>query len=127
MPAETWDAVERTRAEGGRVIAVGTTSVRALESAAATGERSGRTRLFITPGYEFAVVDVMMTNFHLPRSSLLAMIEAFTGPRWRDLYATAIGRGYRFLSFGDAMLLQRGAASDAPRPADPTARPTEAP
>ena len=127
VPAETWDAVARTRAAGGRVLAVGTTSVRALESAAATGERSGRTRLFITPGYEFAVVDVMMTNFHLPRSSLLAMIEAFTGPRWRDLYATAVGRGYRFLSFGDAMLLQRRAASDVPRPADSTARPTEAP
>ena len=124
VPAETWDAVERTRSSGGRVVAVGTTSVRALESAAATGERSGRTRLFITPGYEFAVVDVMMTNFHLPRSSLLAMIEAFTGPRWRDLYATAIERDYRFLSFGDAMLLQRraatGAASTATTPATET-------
>ncbi len=107
VPASTWEAVERTRADGGRVVAVGTTSVRALESAAATGQLSGRTRLFITPGYDFGVVDVMMTNFHLPRSSLLAMIEAFVGPRWRDLYATAIERRYRFLSFGDAMLIGR--------------------
>ena len=112
VPAATWDAVHRTRAAGHRVIAVGTTSVRALESAAATGELSGRTRLFITPGYEFAVVDVMMTNFHLPRSSLLAMIEAFAGARWRELYATAVARGYRFLSFGDAMLLGRAGATE---------------
>lgn len=115
VPAATWAEVERTRAAGGRVIAVGTTSVRALESAAASGELTGRTRLFITPGYEFAVVDVMLTNFHLPRSSLLAMIEAFVGPRWRDLYATAVQRGYRFLSFGDAMLLDPTRSDPAPR------------
>jgi S-adenosylmethionine:tRNA ribosyltransferase-isomerase len=91
------------------VVAVGTTTVRALESAATLGRLGGRTRLFITPGYRFKVVDVMMTNFHLPRSSLLAMVEAFVGPRWRDLYRTAVEREYRFLSFGDAMLLERGA------------------
>ncbi|HTO00749.1 MAG TPA: tRNA preQ1(34) S-adenosylmethionine ribosyltransferase-isomerase QueA [Microthrixaceae bacterium] len=107
VPAETWEMVQRTRSAGGRVVAVGTTSVRALESAAAFGELDGRTRLFITPGFEFQVVDVLMTNFHLPRSSLLAMIEGFIGPRWRALYATALERRYRFLSFGDAMLLSR--------------------
>jgi S-adenosylmethionine:tRNA ribosyltransferase-isomerase len=108
VPVETWAAVENATAEGRRVVAVGTTTVRALESAATLGRLSGRTRLFITPGYRFKVADVMMTNFHLPRSSLLAMVEAFTGPHWRDLYATALERDYRFLSFGDAMLLHRG-------------------
>jgi S-adenosylmethionine:tRNA ribosyltransferase-isomerase len=107
VPADTMAACERTRAAGGRVVAVGTTAVRALESAAVRGQLEGRTDLFITPGYEFRVVDRMLTNFHLPRSSLLVMIEAFVGPRWRDLYATALGGPYRFLSFGDAMLLTR--------------------
>jgi len=113
VPQDTWAAVERTHAAGGRVVAIGTTSVRALESVVATGELSGRTRLFITPGFRFQVVDTMMTNFHLPRSSLLAMIEAFVGPRWRDLYSTALDRGYRFLSFGDAMLLDRDGSLDS--------------
>ncbi len=90
VPAETMAACERTRAAGGRVVAVGTTAVRALESAAVRGELEGRTDLFITPGYEFRLVDRMLTNFHLPRSSLLVMIESFVGPRWRDLYATAL-------------------------------------
>ena len=112
VPVETWAAVEDAVAEGRRVVAVGTTTVRALESAATLGRLSGRTRLFITPGYRFKVVDVMMTNFHLPRSSLLAMIQAFTGPRWRELYATALERSYRFLSFGDAMLLERAGSVD---------------
>jgi S-adenosylmethionine:tRNA ribosyltransferase-isomerase len=107
VPVETWAAVEDAVAEGRRVVAVGTTTVRALESAATLGRLSGRTRLFITPGYRFKAVDVMMTNFHLPRSSLLAMVEAFCGPHWRELYATALERDYRFLSFGDAMLLTR--------------------
>lgn len=90
-----------------RVIAVGTTTVRALESAALRAELEGRTDLFITPGFEFRVVDVLLTNFHLPRSSLLVLLAAFCGDRWRDLYATALDRGYRFLSFGDAMLVGR--------------------
>jgi S-adenosylmethionine:tRNA ribosyltransferase-isomerase len=107
VPGSTWDAVTATRRAGGRVLAVGTTTVRALESVAARGELAGRTDLFITPGFRFSVVDRLLTNFHLPRSSLLAMVEAFVGPRWRDLYATALARGYRFLSFGDAMLLER--------------------
>lgn len=105
VPADTLTACERTRNGGGRVVAVGTTVVRALESAAASGERAGRTTLFIRPGHEFRMVDLMLTNFHLPRSSLLVMIDAFVGPRWRDLYGAALDEGYRFLSFGDAMLL----------------------
>ena len=90
-----------------RVVAVGTTATRALESVAASGQLSGRTSLFITPGFEWKVVDLMLTNFHLPKTSLLLMIESFIGPRWRDIYAEAISEQYRFLSFGDAMLLAR--------------------
>lgn len=86
-----------------RVVAVGTTVVRALESAATTGSACAPTDLFITPGYRFAVVDALLTNFHLPRSSLLALLAAFVGPRWRNLYTTALAEGYRFLSLGDAM------------------------
>ena len=90
-----------------RVVAVGTTTVRALESAAASGELSGRSSLFIRRPYLWQIVDVLMTNFHLPRTTLLLMIDAFIGPRWRDLYSTALDADYRFLSFGDAMLLHR--------------------
>jgi S-adenosylmethionine:tRNA ribosyltransferase-isomerase len=90
-----------------RVVAVGTTTVRALESAAATGRLVGRTDLFIHGDYPFAVVDVLLTNFHLPRSSLLLLLAAFCGPRWRSLYDLALAEGYRFLSFGDAMLVAR--------------------
>ncbi len=106
VPAATLAACTAAR----RVVAVGTTSVRALESAATTGEREGRTRLFIHHGYQWKVVDVLLTNFHLPRTTLLLMIDAFVGPRWRALYDTALTEGYRFLSFGDAMLLDRRAA-----------------
>jgi S-adenosylmethionine:tRNA ribosyltransferase-isomerase len=90
-----------------RVIAVGTTAVRALESAAASGELSGRTSLYIRGDFRFRLVDVLVTNFHLPRSSLLLLVEAFAGPVWRSLYATALAEGYRFLSFGDAMVVGR--------------------
>jgi S-adenosylmethionine:tRNA ribosyltransferase-isomerase len=90
-----------------RVIAIGTTATRALESAATFGELSGRTRLFITPGYEWKIVDAMLTNFHMPRTSLLLMIGAFVGEAWKSLYQSAIEEKYRFLSFGDAMFLQR--------------------
>ncbi len=96
-----------THDPGGRVVAVGTTVVRALESWAATGETEGPTSLFIHGDYPFALVDRLVTNFHVPRSSLLALVQAFAGPRWQDLYAEALARGYRFLSFGDAMLLSR--------------------
>ena len=74
----------------------------------ATGRLEGRTDLFIHGDHRFLVVDRLLTNFHLPRSSLLVLVEAFVGPRWRELYAEALTEGYRFLSFGDAMLLTRG-------------------
>ena len=90
-----------------RVVAVGTTSVRALESAATIGAGSGRTRLFIHRPYDWKIVDVLMTNFHMPRTTLLMMIDAFVGPRWRVLYEEALRENYRMLSFGDAMLLDR--------------------
>lgn len=109
MHAERYRVPEATMqacAAAERVVAVGTTTVRALESAAATGELAGRTGLFIHGDRPFAVVDALMTNFHQPRSSLLVLIDAFVGPRWRDLYAEALAQGYRFLSFGDAMLLR---------------------
>lgn len=97
------DACEQAK----RVIAIGTTATRALESVAASGQLTGRTSLFITPGFQWKVVDMMLTNFHLPKTSLLLMIESFIGTRWRDIYAEAISEQYRFLSFGDAMLLAR--------------------
>lgn len=105
VPAET---LEQCRAAT-RVIAVGTTSVRALESAATRGELEGRTDIFIHRGYDWKVVDLLMTNFHMPRTTLLMMIDAFVGDRWRRLYGEALSRDYRFLSFGDAMLLDRHA------------------
>lgn len=95
--------------DAARVVAVGTTAVRALESAAVTGRAAGRTDLFIHRGFDWQVVDVMMTNFHLPRTTLLMMIDAFVGARWRRLYEIALEDDYRFLSFGDAMLLDRSA------------------
>jgi S-adenosylmethionine:tRNA ribosyltransferase-isomerase len=92
-----------------RVVAVGTTAVRALESAASRSELSGRTNLFIHRGFDWQCVDLMMTNFHLPKTTLLLMIDAFVGDRWRDIYASALKNGYRFLSLGDTMLLNRHA------------------
>ena len=103
VPAAVMAAVDAAP----RVVAVGTTVVRALESAASSGRLEGRTELFITPGFDFKAVDVLLTNFHVPRTTLLALIAAFVGPRWRALYALALAEGYRFLSFGDAMLLER--------------------
>jgi S-adenosylmethionine:tRNA ribosyltransferase-isomerase len=91
-------------AEARRVVAIGTTTVRALESAA-RGALEGRTNLFIRDPFDFQVVDVLLTNFHFPRSTLLVLLHAFIGDRWRDLYALALADGYRFLSFGDAMLV----------------------
>jgi len=100
------EVLERCR-DARRVVAVGTTATRALESAATSGQLSGRTRLFIHRGYDWKVVDLLLTNFHLPRTTLLLMIDAFVGDRWRDLYRAALDGDYRFLSFGDAMLLDR--------------------
>jgi S-adenosylmethionine:tRNA ribosyltransferase-isomerase len=113
LPAETAAAVNHTKRDGGRVIAVGTTSVRTLESAAqaaAPGDcvapYSGATSLFILPGYTFRAIDAMMTNFHLPKSSLIMLVSAFAGrERILSTYAAAIELGYRFFSFGDAMLI----------------------
>jgi S-adenosylmethionine:tRNA ribosyltransferase-isomerase len=107
VPASTLEACARAE----RVVAVGTTAVRALESSAATGEPAGRTELFIRRGFEFQVVDVLLTNFHLPRSTLLVLIDAFVGPHWRELYEHALAHGYRFLSFGDAMFIERAGRS----------------
>jgi S-adenosylmethionine:tRNA ribosyltransferase-isomerase len=103
VPDATLDACRSAQ----RVVAVGTTAVRALESAARRGEPEGRTDLFIRRPFDWQVVDVLLTNFHLPRSSLLVLVDAFVGPRWRTLYTEALATDYRFLSFGDAMLLPR--------------------
>jgi S-adenosylmethionine:tRNA ribosyltransferase-isomerase len=107
VPPETTAACVRAHQSGGRVVAVGTTTVRALEAAAHSGSSEGRTDLFIRPGFVFQVIDVLMTNFHQPRSTLLVLLAAFYGPGWRDLYREALAKGYRFLSFGDAMLVPR--------------------
>ena len=103
VPSDTVAAIERAV----RVVAVGTTVVRTLETWAASGETKGSTDLFIRRGFDFRVVDRLLTNFHVPRSTLLVLLDAFIGDRWRDLYATALAEGYRFLSFGDAMLVDR--------------------
>ncbi|WP_374690932.1 tRNA preQ1(34) S-adenosylmethionine ribosyltransferase-isomerase QueA [Accumulibacter sp.] len=111
IPAATVDAIARTRSGGGRVVAVGTTSLRALEAAAQSGELragAGETDLFITPGYEFRIVDRLLTNFHLPKSTLLMLVSAFAGREpVRRAYEHAIRQRYRFFSYGDAMLLAR--------------------
>ncbi len=98
-----WDKVSSAK----RVIAIGTTVVRTLESAAATNQLSGATELFISRGFDWKVVDLMLTNFHVPESSLLVMIDAFVGPVWKDIYSAALDNDYRFLSLGDCMLLDR--------------------
>jgi len=114
LPQATVDAIAAARAAGRRVIAVGTTSLRALESAAADGELkagAAETRLFILPGYAFRVVDRLITNFHLPRSTLLMLVSAFAGgDNIRRAYRHAVAARYRFFSYGDAMLLERGCA-----------------
>jgi len=114
IPADVTEAVERTRGRGGRVVAVGTTVVRTLESAfdPADGLRRGpgRSELFITPGFEFGIVDALITNFHLPRSTLLMLVSALAGrDRMMAAYAEAIAQRYRFYSYGDAMFIDRRA------------------
>jgi S-adenosylmethionine:tRNA ribosyltransferase-isomerase len=114
VPQATVEAIGAARAAGGRVLAVGTTALRALESAARGGglrADTGETDLFIYPGYRFRVVDRLLTNFHLPRSSLLMLVAAFAGlDRIRRAYAHAIAQHYRFFSYGDAMLIERAAS-----------------
>lgn len=111
VPQATVDAINTARARGSRVMAVGTTSLRALESAAAGGTLTagtGDTRLFITPGYTFRAVDRLLTNFHLPKSTLLMLVSAFAGmDNVRRAYRHAIDQQYRFFSYGDAMLIER--------------------
>lgn len=111
VPQRTADAIVRTRERGGRVVAIGTTTVRTLETfARADGTVTpgeGETDLYLLPGSRFQVVDLLVTNFHVPGSSLLVMLAAIMGESWRDAYAAALDRKYRFLSFGDAMLCAR--------------------
>jgi S-adenosylmethionine:tRNA ribosyltransferase-isomerase len=108
IPQETLEAIKNTQKNGGRVIAVGTTSLRALESWAASGQDRGETNLFITPGYQFKTVDCLLTNFHLPKSTLLMLVSAFAGiDHIRAAYQHAIHQRYRFFSYGDAMFLYR--------------------
>jgi S-adenosylmethionine:tRNA ribosyltransferase-isomerase len=111
VPQATVDAVREARERGACVTAVGTTSLRALEAAAADGElRAGdsETRLFITPGYRFRVVERLLTNFHLPKSTLMMLVSAFGGiDNIRLTYRHAVASGYRFFSYGDAMLIER--------------------
>jgi len=118
VPRETADAITQANRNGGRIIAVGTTSVRALESAAKAQAiadnhqpltaHSGDTRLFITPGFKYQVVDALITNFHLPQSTLLMLVAAFIGlPRMKLAYQHAVEQRYRFFSYGDAMFLEK--------------------
>ena len=103
IPAATQQLISSAE----RIVAIGTTTVRALETWGHGGQFEGRSSLFIRRPFDWSLVDVMMTNFHLPASTLLCMIDAFVGPRWRELYVEALAHHYRFLSFGDAMLCER--------------------
>jgi S-adenosylmethionine:tRNA ribosyltransferase-isomerase len=112
MPLATASRIDAARAAGGRIVAVGTTVLRTLETVADAGGRVragfGETRLFITPGYRFKLVDLLLTNFHLPRSTLFMLVAAFAGLEpMRTAYAHAIAQRYRFYSYGDACLLER--------------------
>ncbi len=110
VPPETQAAIAACKARGGRLIAVGTTTVRTLESWAQSGQASGDTTIFITPGFAFKHVDLLLTNFHLPKSSLMMLVSAFAGyEQIMALYRHAIAHEYRFFSYGDAMLLEREA------------------
>ena len=113
VPAATQQALADCKARGGRVVAVGTTTVRALESAAKFGPDCDDTNIFITPGFEFAVVDLLLTNFHLPKSTLMMLVSAFAGyEHIMALYQHAIAQRYRFFSYGDSMLLARQLDAD---------------
>ncbi len=111
IPSDTISAIEATKASGGKVIAVGTTSLRALESAAKISplmSGQGETNIFITPGFRFKIVDKLLTNFHLPKSTLLMLVSAFAGfEPIKNAYAHAVKQQYRFFSYGDAMLLEK--------------------
>ena len=112
VPEATQQAIAACRARGGKVVAVGTTTVRTLESWAQSGQVSGDTQIFITPGFGFNVVDRLITNFHLPKSTLMMLVSAFAGyEHIMGLYRHAISKRYRFFSYGDAMLLTRSASA----------------
>jgi len=122
LPAATARQIAETRARGGRIVALGTTSLRLIETAATeTGEVrpfAGETRLFVTPGYRFRAIDLLLTNFHLPGSTLLMLVAALAGlDRIKSAYAHAVARGYRFFSYGDACLIERPAVAPL-QPAD---------
>lgn len=131
VPTETERMIQHTKDNGGRVIAVGTTSVRALESAAQQHDGhalagSSDTRLFITPGFQFQVIDAMVTNFHLPQSTLLMLVSAFIGlDEMQKAYAHAVAQRYRFFSYGDAMFLEKTDAKAQNWPASRTAPATK--
>ena len=115
VPDATQQAIAACKARGGKVLAVGTTTVRTLESWAKTGHVSGDTQIFITPGFEFLVVDHLITNFHLPKSTLMMLVSAFAGyEHIMGLYRHAIAQRYRFFSYGDAMLLTRTTPASQP-------------
>jgi S-adenosylmethionine:tRNA ribosyltransferase-isomerase len=108
VPVATVEAIAACKARGGRIIAVGTTTVRTLESWARSGQVTGDTQIFITPGFQFQLVDMLVTNFHLPKSSLMMLVSAFAGyEHIMDLYRHAIANEYRFFSYGDAMVLSK--------------------
>jgi S-adenosylmethionine:tRNA ribosyltransferase-isomerase len=108
VPPATQQAIAATKARGGRIVAVGTTTIRTLESWAQTGQASGDTEIFITPGFQFQVADLLITNFHLPKSTLMMLVSAFAGyEHVMALYRHAIAQRYRFFSYGDAMMLER--------------------
>jgi S-adenosylmethionine:tRNA ribosyltransferase-isomerase len=118
LPAEAAEQIAATRRAGGRIVAVGTTSLRLLESAASEAAElrpfAGETRLFILPGFRFRAIDMLLTNFHLPRSTLLMLVAALAGlDRIKSAYAHAITSGYRFYSYGDACLIERPDAAPA--------------
>ena len=111
VPEATQQDIADCQTRGGRIVAVGTTTVRTLESWAHSGVARGDTRIFITPGFDFQLIDLLVTNFHLPKSSLMMLVSAFAGyEHIMDLYRTAIAREYRFFSYGDAMLLAHQSA-----------------
>jgi S-adenosylmethionine:tRNA ribosyltransferase-isomerase len=112
LPSDTAEEINRTRASGGRIVAIGTTACRVLETVASldgsVSPASGWTDIFLVPGYRFKTVDLLLTNFHLPGSTLMMLVSAFSGrERILDAYRVAIAEKYRFFSFGDAMLLER--------------------
>jgi len=131
IPQATVDAIDATRKKNGRVVAVGTTALRALEAAAAISEEgivagAAETRIFIVPGYRFRAVDRLVTNFHLPRSTLLMLVSAFAGrDNIRRAYAHAVADHYRFFSYGDAMLIDRKPGSDPSFPSAGTPVPAD--